>query len=91
MSKDGETMGQRINRLQKEGYSRKAIAEIDIQPEIAPDDFWDNDEQTIVCGACQAGIEPGKEIMVTMEKFTHHERTWPACSEECANILRERV
>ena len=47
-----------------------------------------NDDE-IICGACQATIEPGKEIMVTMEKFTHHERTWPACSEECADILRK--
>ena len=47
-----------------------------------------NDDE-IICGACQAVIEPGKEIMVTMERFTQHERTWPACSEECADILRK--
>jgi len=47
-----------------------------------------NDDE-IICGACQATIEPGKEIMVTMEKFTHYERTWPACSKGCADILRK--
>jgi len=51
--------------------------------------YGEIDTEKIICGACQTIIEPGKEIMVTMEKFSHHERTWPACSEECADILRE--
>ena len=47
-------------------------------------------EHGMICGACQTVIEPWTEIMVTMERFSHHERTWPACSPECAKILEEQ-
>jgi len=42
------------------------------------------------CGACQTLISSKtKRIRVELEKYTHHERVWYACSDECANILKE--
>ena len=39
------------------------------------------------CASCQKLIKE-KPIRVELEKYTHHERTFLACSEECASILR---
>ena len=39
------------------------------------------------CASCQNPIENGLGIRVVLEKYTRAERTWFACSEECAQIL----
>lgn len=42
------------------------------------------------CAACQRLItQKTARITVELEKYTHHERTLLACSEECAEFLRE--
>ena len=42
------------------------------------------------CAACQELIAPGADrTRVELEKYTHHARVFLACSEECAEILRE--
>lgn len=41
------------------------------------------------CAACQRPIPEGYAIRVELEKFTHHERVWFACSDECAKTLRK--
>lgn len=41
------------------------------------------------CASCQNPIPEGYGIRVVLEKFSHHERTWFACSEVCAQILRK--
>ena len=41
------------------------------------------------CASCQNPIPEGYGIRVELEKYTLHERTWFACSEVCAQILRK--
>jgi len=40
------------------------------------------------CAACRKEIAAGKEIRITLRKFTDDERTFYACSKECAEILK---
>jgi hypothetical protein len=40
------------------------------------------------CAACQKLIKENP-IKVELEKYTHHERIFLACSDECAKILSE--
>ena len=39
------------------------------------------------CAACQKLIPEGGAIRVELEKYSHHERVFLACSRECADIL----
>lgn len=42
------------------------------------------------CAACQKLISSETErLSIELEKYSHHERIWLACSEECAEILKE--
>lgn len=56
------------------------------------EEVWANIQQFLPdrCAACQKLIAPDADsIRVELEKFSHHERIWLACSEKCADILRE--
>lgn len=41
-----------------------------------------------ICAGCQKEIQSNEDvILITVEPWSHNERTWTVCSEECKKIV----